>query len=1043
MPQTRPAPPCPAMAEDTVKRRCAPIYDAIEAKNYKLALKLAKVSRTKYPDAPLINALYAVSLERLGRVDEALQAARQVCKDVGSRPVPTFDDHVVNTLTIVFKAAGKLDELIATLESAAGQRQDSVGAHQSLFNACARSFSYLKMQQVAMKLYKRTQDHTFVFWAVASIYLQALGDGKTTLLQLAETMLKRSVKEKGLGALAEHCGPDAVLLYIEVLYSQGGSKHPEALNLLRSTQGKGTRLLKSQLSMLEVVLCISCKEIDVAADILEKHIQANQEDWHAAKVFMDILMPVGSKAGASPYPSMKKYLKTTMDNVVSINPLDKASHFIEQAGDSVSYTASGVERVKALLDVLEDLAIFLRKVRTVYLMKLDFYRRQLSHADSEGNAKESEEHQRELTKTLFDFWKLSGSNISFSNDILEFLPLLSESSAKVLYDQLCAERSLLTEKLNAALEKENHSYEVKKVYCQALSSLEVEAQLMHRPGKMLVPAMKLLTAGSPLYGDFDERENTIADPLLILCSKLYWSQICSYKSKPQEQLPFLAMMICLLESGISNSPYNSSMLLSLTLLYGYLGASDLSCELFWKLEIKYIQLETIGGHMLLPYLSSTGNEREALKFCDKHVIFQEDHERNAGDTFAMTFKHGTYLESIDFYGFRKRLGTSAVRYSIAVERSILNILQKSTQGLRGVEQVVSNECRELQRFKIQSEDDLLDVSYNQDLSVRPDWAPPLTTASPHGCLDWWDKWDNVGGSCWWQSVNAVNLEEKTSAAYREQFRKSIVHRYMLVQAFGVLISSERSLDQFETFTNEMARTLGVELNKGNDQLRLENVASDSQKLHILTLSVFICSGALMRFTEKPDEANAKDFSDLLNLLQGNIAHVHEVVFSDGSKNLLSQEKIFFGGKAVPFTSTYVREAVSWSALCFQKWQEIVQEMKKKQKKISKSFPDAPPLISQVKRSCVELFEGFKTMSAGLMQKIEAQVLEKNAEDLSTEWVNVVDGDWDQGDRFFREDGQEKVSFPALMQNIAECQLATTKVALDRWKRYLNLIQINK
>ena len=116
---------------------------------------------------------------------------------------------------------------------------------------CSRLFSLVLtlvrflFSKIAMKLFKKTGQHKYVFWAVTSIYLQHLstssdgGDASKKpkpMLQLAETMCKRSVGVVGLGSLASTCGPDAVLIYLEVLFAQG--KRKEALELIRSAQGQ-------------------------------------------------------------------------------------------------------------------------------------------------------------------------------------------------------------------------------------------------------------------------------------------------------------------------------------------------------------------------------------------------------------------------------------------------------------------------------------------------------------------------------------------------------------------------------------------------------------------------------------------------------------------------------------------------------------------------------------------------------------------------------------------------------------------------------------
>ena len=60
---------------DAMNRKLRPIYDALDARNYKLSLKLCTAALQK-TDAGLIKALKAVTLERLGRPEDALALCR-------------------------------------------------------------------------------------------------------------------------------------------------------------------------------------------------------------------------------------------------------------------------------------------------------------------------------------------------------------------------------------------------------------------------------------------------------------------------------------------------------------------------------------------------------------------------------------------------------------------------------------------------------------------------------------------------------------------------------------------------------------------------------------------------------------------------------------------------------------------------------------------------------------------------------------------------------------------------------------------------------
>eukprot|EP00215_Chloropicon_roscoffensis_P010076 CAMPEP_0196640346 /NCGR_PEP_ID=MMETSP1085-20130531/2648_1 /TAXON_ID=41879 ORGANISM="Pycnococcus sp, Strain CCMP1998" /NCGR_SAMPLE_ID=MMETSP1085 /ASSEMBLY_ACC=CAM_ASM_000807 /LENGTH=82 /DNA_ID=CAMNT_0041969515 /DNA_START=47 /DNA_END=291 /DNA_ORIENTATION=- len=63
-------------------RKLGPIYDALEHKQYKLAYKLAKQATQKYPKHLGLRALYAVTLERLGKVNEGLEVGRDVLREM-------------------------------------------------------------------------------------------------------------------------------------------------------------------------------------------------------------------------------------------------------------------------------------------------------------------------------------------------------------------------------------------------------------------------------------------------------------------------------------------------------------------------------------------------------------------------------------------------------------------------------------------------------------------------------------------------------------------------------------------------------------------------------------------------------------------------------------------------------------------------------------------------------------------------------------------------------------------------------------------------
>ena len=84
-----------------MERKVRGVYDALDARNYKQAIKLADAALKKSDgsnNGPLVRSLKAVALERTGRGGEALA----LCREVVAGDVPT-DDALLSTLMLVFK----------------------------------------------------------------------------------------------------------------------------------------------------------------------------------------------------------------------------------------------------------------------------------------------------------------------------------------------------------------------------------------------------------------------------------------------------------------------------------------------------------------------------------------------------------------------------------------------------------------------------------------------------------------------------------------------------------------------------------------------------------------------------------------------------------------------------------------------------------------------------------------------------------------------------------------------------------------------------
>ena len=289
------------------ERKVRPIYDALDARNYKLSLKLcAGVLQKPGPNHNLVRALKGVTLQRMGKMDEALA----VCRDVAQQKPPETDETVLSTMMIVYKSAGEVQEGAACYEAAYAAEPSNVELAHSLFFVHMRAEEWARAQQLAMKMYKQFGER-FLYWVISCLVLQAddacppidparrplawavgsppaarAGEAPPKMLQLAAAMLSKAApkleKESHL------------LLHLGVLQRL---QQPEAaLQLLGE---KGTLIgapvdrLRAEATILEEL----GRWADAAATAA-KLVHAAPDDWEAYRTLLRCSVKAADVEGA-------------------------------------------------------------------------------------------------------------------------------------------------------------------------------------------------------------------------------------------------------------------------------------------------------------------------------------------------------------------------------------------------------------------------------------------------------------------------------------------------------------------------------------------------------------------------------------------------------------------------------------------------------------------------------------------------------------------------------------------------------------------------
>ncbi|KAL4447959.1 hypothetical protein ABPG75_005178 [Micractinium tetrahymenae] len=323
--------------DESYERRLRPVYDALDARSWKQAAKLADAALKKFKGDQLVRALKGYALHRSGKPEEALQLMRDI---VAEGPGA---ERVVMTMAYTYKAAGQPEGITQAYAAAAEKLPRDPEVLAGLFRSYVRDFNFVKQQQVAMKLSKLApagspEAAACAWWMVCSLVLQARAallaqDDRGTpltaaaadsgssagiapaagglapekLLQLAETMAARQVAATGAarpsagsasGKPALRLSYEALLLYLDILQGQG--KAAAALAALEGLAGAAVPLAADRLQLRAAAL-VRAGDLPAAAACYREAVASCPDDWLSWQLYLDCVLPgSGDGSGGAP-----------------------------------------------------------------------------------------------------------------------------------------------------------------------------------------------------------------------------------------------------------------------------------------------------------------------------------------------------------------------------------------------------------------------------------------------------------------------------------------------------------------------------------------------------------------------------------------------------------------------------------------------------------------------------------------------------------------------------------------------------------------------
>lgn len=660
------------------ERRVRPIWDAIDSRQFKNALKHSASLLSKYPNSPYALALKALILERTGKNEEALSVCLNAKEILFTNDSSIFiDDLTLSTLQIVFQRLDHFDMATSCYEYACGKYPNNLELMMGLFNCYVHEYSFVKQQQIAIKMYKIVGEERFLLWAVCSIQLQVCcGNGGEKLLQLAEGLLKKHITSHSLHE------PEALSVYISLLEQQ--SKYGDALEILSGNLGS-LMMIEVDKLRLQGKLLAKAGDYAAAAGIFQKVLELCPDDWECFMKYLsciledDSILSKGTDHDAfDPSKSMECKNMQLADEILDTR-LSNAQTFVQKLMAGTSNDS----------------------VRCPYLAHLEIERRKLLLG--KGDAEE-------LVNALMQYFCRFGHLACFTSDVEVFLQVLDNNNKAKILEYLVKGCESSTNMPTKALGQSITVYKIRNVignmFTLSVEDLEDLAAQMTEMFCKNLPLSKDLDAQESMYG---EELLSMACNILV---QLFWRT---------RHLGYLLETIMILEFGLTVRRLVWQYKIFLVHLYSYWSSLPLAYEWYKSLDVKNILLETISHH-ILPQMLESPLWADVNDLLSDYLKFMDDHFRESADLTFLAYRHRNYSKVVEFVKFKERLQRSNQYLIAKIEAPILQ-LKQNAHNIEAEECILESLKCGTQFLELSNEIRGKSLTFNEDLQLRPWWTP--------------------------------------------------------------------------------------------------------------------------------------------------------------------------------------------------------------------------------------------------------------------------------------------------------------------------------
>lgn len=769
------------MADETARlmnRFVRPIYDAIDNRQYKVAIKHCMHKKVAHLDIVLV--LKAHCLERTGKTDEALEICRAV-----QRRKPT-DDTLLNTMNLVFKLAGCEHEMLPTFEYACAHVEPpNEELYASLFFSYARRGEFLKQQQTALKMFKAFGGVKYMSWASLSMMLQVQhGGAPAKMLALAERMQLKTLRD------LKSTDGEALQLLVRIMQLQ--DKHADALSAFdefaaplatatsttserkqtpngRSAEGEGAYeedielgpMLTIDRLVLEASLATAVNDFDRASRVYEELLEHHSaDDWAFLTAYIDVRLSLDDDNAR-----VEAHVRSFLTQLQA---------------------RTGNEQLRG------------PRLAVLHLLSKVLARLHAANASPDALARVETELEAHIVQYIDRFFTKTCCFSDLQQYFALFVPVHESDAVKSELAVSAAARTRLVERIVAmadasvsakSSEDESDRRAALAQLQRRLLALKALRFLGYYDDAQKFPVAKLEAIVDGLVVEYDatawlnvgatggQREVQNTDNLLLLAAHFLldaYQRASTSESVPARRA-LLVRAAALLEYGLAHSAYNFQMKLLLARVYAYLGAGDAMLARHAELDVKHVQLDSL-AFLVLDKLLQLGHFPEARRLIDS---ISRMHRSTANDTpeyIARSYKTGVYSKVMDMtqflYAKMRQSHTLAIGKSEAL---VLGLFDAVSSGPSKLHDHVASQAFDASISDLDAllaKPDALSQNQHRDVIVRWTRAPTVPTgdtfAHDSAALVECDRSATFASSVLWLQLHATAAKLLRSAGVADE-----------------------------------------------------------------------------------------------------------------------------------------------------------------------------------------------------------------------------------------------------------------------------------